>query len=62
MLLDNYDSFTYNLVHLLAAAGCRVQVVRNDEATAAEVAAAGAAGLVISPAGAGRPTPATASR
>ncbi len=49
VLLDNYDSFTYNLVHLLAAAGCRVRVVRNDAATAAEVAAAGAAGLVISP-------------
>ena len=49
LLLDNYDSFTYNLVHLLAAAGCRVEVVRNDEATAGAVAATDAAGLVISP-------------
>ncbi len=49
VLLDNYDSFTYNLVHLLATAGCQVEVVRNDEMTAAEVAAMGAAGLVISP-------------
>jgi len=49
VLLDNYDSFTYNLVHLLATAGCQVDVVRNDEMTAAAVAAMGAAGLVISP-------------
>jgi para-aminobenzoate synthetase/4-amino-4-deoxychorismate lyase len=49
VLLDNYDSFTYNLAHLLVTAGCQVEVVRNDEMTAAEVAAMGAAGLVISP-------------
>jgi para-aminobenzoate synthetase / 4-amino-4-deoxychorismate lyase len=49
VLVDNYDSFTYNLVHLLAAAGCRVEVVRNDELTAAEVAAMGAAAVVLSP-------------
>jgi para-aminobenzoate synthetase / 4-amino-4-deoxychorismate lyase len=48
-LLDNYDSFTYNLAHLLQAAGCQVEVIRNDEMTAAEVAGLGAAGVVISP-------------
>src|SRR5262249_3515668 len=49
VLLDNYDSFTYNLAHLLVTAGCQVEVVRNHEMTAAEGAAVGAAGLVISP-------------
>ena len=49
VLIDNYDSFTYNLAHLLLAAGRQVEVIRNDEATAAEVAGLGAAGVVISP-------------
>ncbi len=49
LLIDNYDSFTYNLVHMLVGAGCRVEVVRNDEVTAAQVAAFGPAGIVISP-------------
>jgi len=49
LVIDNYDSFTYNLVHLLAAAGALVEVVRNDEVTAAQVAGFGAAGVVISP-------------
>jgi anthranilate synthase/aminodeoxychorismate synthase-like glutamine amidotransferase len=49
LVIDNYDSFTYNLVHYLARAGCAVEVVRNDEATAAQVAGAGPAGVVISP-------------
>ncbi len=49
LVIDNYDSFTYNLVHLLQAAGARVEVVRNDEVTATQVAALGVAGLVISP-------------
>jgi para-aminobenzoate synthetase / 4-amino-4-deoxychorismate lyase len=49
VLIDNYDSFTYNLVHMLSAAGCRVEVVRNDEASAAQIAASGPAGVVISP-------------
>lgn len=49
LLIDNYDSFTYNLAHLLAAAGCRVEVVRNDELTAGQVADADPAGVVISP-------------
>jgi anthranilate synthase component 2 len=49
IVIDNYDSFTYNLVHQLAQAGCAVEVVRNDEVTAGQVAAAGPAGVVISP-------------
>jgi para-aminobenzoate synthetase/4-amino-4-deoxychorismate lyase len=49
VLIDNYDSFTYNLAHMLAASGCRVEVVRNDEVTAEQVAAFGPAGVVISP-------------
>ena len=49
LVIDNYDSFTYNLVHLLQSAGARVEVVRNDEVTAAQAAAAGAAAVVLSP-------------
>ncbi|HEY2316206.1 MAG TPA: aminotransferase class IV, partial [Streptosporangiaceae bacterium] len=49
LVIDNYDSFTYNLVDLLRAGGAAVEVVRNDEATAAQVASYGAAGVVISP-------------
>jgi anthranilate synthase/aminodeoxychorismate synthase-like glutamine amidotransferase len=49
VVVDNYDSFTYNLVHMLAGEGCRVEVVRNDEVTAAQVAGLGPAGIVISP-------------
>ena len=35
VLIDNYDSFTYNLAHMLLRAGCQVDVVRNDEVSAA---------------------------
>ena len=49
VLVDNYDSFTWNLAHLLDSAGCLVEVVRNDEVTAAQVAGAAPAGVVISP-------------
>jgi para-aminobenzoate synthetase/4-amino-4-deoxychorismate lyase len=49
ILIDNYDSFTWNLAHLLNTAGARTEVVRNDEVTAAQVVAAGPAGVVISP-------------
>jgi len=49
ILVDNYDSFTWNLAHLLDAAGARVEVVRNDEVTAGQVIAAAPAGVVISP-------------
>jgi anthranilate synthase/aminodeoxychorismate synthase-like glutamine amidotransferase len=49
VMVDNYDSFTYNLVHMLVGEGCRVEVVRNDEVTAAQVAELSPAGIVISP-------------
>jgi anthranilate synthase/aminodeoxychorismate synthase-like glutamine amidotransferase len=49
VLIDNYDSFTHNLAHMLAACGCSVEVVRNDEVTAEQVASLGPAGVVISP-------------
>jgi len=49
ILIDNYDSFTWNLAHLLDTAGVRVEVVRNDEVSAGQVVAAAPAGVVISP-------------
>jgi para-aminobenzoate synthetase/4-amino-4-deoxychorismate lyase len=49
ILIDNYDSFTWNLAHMLDTAGARVEVVRNDEVTAAQVIEARPAGVVISP-------------
>ena len=48
-LLDNYDSFTYNLVQLLARLGADVDVARNDRITVAEVAARAPDAIVISP-------------
>lgn len=57
LVIDNYDSFTYNLVQLLAALGAEVEVRRNDALTAAEALALKPAGIVISP---GPGTPADA--
>jgi anthranilate synthase/aminodeoxychorismate synthase-like glutamine amidotransferase len=54
LVIDNYDSFTYNLVQQIAAAGIEVDVVRNDGATAAALLARLPAGIVLSP-GPGRP-------
>ncbi|MBX3474966.1 MAG: aminodeoxychorismate/anthranilate synthase component II [Planctomycetes bacterium] len=54
LLLDNYDSFTFNLAHYLTELGQEVQVLRNDAATVAEAVALGPQRLVISP-GPGRP-------
>ena len=48
-VVDNYDSFTFNLVHYLMELGAEVKVVRNDAVTAAEAIAANAAGYLISP-------------
>ena len=60
VLIDNYDSFTYNLAHLLLRQGCQVEVVRNDEICAGDVAGLGPDGIVISP-GPGTPADAGAS-
>jgi len=54
LVIDNYDSFTYNLVQYLGELGAKVNVVRNDAATIAEIAGRGASRIVISP-GPGRP-------
>ena len=48
-LLDNYDSFTYNLVQLLARIGADVSVARNDQVTVAEVEELAPEAIVISP-------------
>jgi anthranilate synthase/aminodeoxychorismate synthase-like glutamine amidotransferase len=53
-MLDNYDSFTYNLVHLFEELGAEVQVFRNDAITIEEAEALEPTHLVISP-GPGRP-------
>ena len=54
LLIDNYDSFTYNLVQAFAAHGADVSVYRNDAITVAEGLALAPTHLVISP-GPGRP-------
>jgi anthranilate synthase component II len=48
-VLDNYDSFTFNVVQLLGRIGAEVTVARNDELTVAEVAAQRPDAIVISP-------------
>jgi anthranilate synthase component 2 len=54
VVVDNYDSFTYNLVQYLGELGAKVSVMRNDAVQVAEIAAAHPEGIVISP-GPGRP-------
>ena len=49
LILDNYDSFTYNLVHYLEELGAATEVLRNDELTVAEVVALAPECVVISP-------------
>ena len=55
LMIDNYDSFTFNLVQALQAAGAEVRVVRNDQITAGEISGlaedpvADLRGIVISP-------------
>jgi anthranilate synthase component 2 len=49
LVIDNYDSFTWNLVHYLMELGAEVEVVRNDALTAAQAIATGAQGFLISP-------------
>ncbi len=60
LMIDNYDSFTYNLVQYLGELGAVVDVIRNDVETAEALFARGAAGLVVSP-GPGEPTSAGVS-
>ena len=49
LVVDNYDSFTWNLVHYLREAGPEVRVERNDALTASEALASGAEAILISP-------------
>lgn len=54
LMLDNYDSFTYNLVQYLAELGADLEVVRNDEITVDEVIQMKPESIILSP-GPGRP-------
>lgn len=54
LVIDNYDSFTFNLVQYLAELGAEVAVYRNDEIDLSKIAALKVTGIVISP-GPGRP-------
>ena len=49
LLIDNYDSFTYNIFHYLGELGAEVRVVRNDEIAAGEALALKPEGIVLSP-------------
>ncbi len=49
LVVDNYDSFTWNLVHYLRELKARVEVVRNDELSAGEAMTRGTGGILISP-------------
>ena len=49
LVIDNYDSFTFNLVHYLMELGAEVRVERNDALSASEAVASGSKGVLISP-------------
>ncbi len=49
LVIDNYDSFTWNLVHYLMEMGAQVEVVRNDAMSAGQAISTGAQGFLISP-------------
>jgi anthranilate synthase/aminodeoxychorismate synthase-like glutamine amidotransferase len=61
LLIDNYDSFTYNLAHLFGALGAEVTVRRNDEIDVDEAERLRPSHLVVSP-GPGRPADAGVSK
>ena len=49
LLIDNYDSFTYNLVHYLGELGAQVVVKRNDALSVEEALSLGASAILLSP-------------
>lgn len=49
LVIDNYDSFTFNLVHYLMELGAEVRVERNDAISAGQAVSSGARGILISP-------------
>ena len=54
LLIDNYDSFSYNLYQLIGSLEPDIRVIRNDAMTVEEIAALNPAGIILSP-GPGRP-------
>ena len=56
VLIDNYDSFSYNLYQMLGALGAELTVFRNDEKTPGEIEAMQPDGIVLSPGPDGRRT------
>ena len=61
LIIDNYDSFTYNVYQYVATLGYEVHVVRNDQITLAEIIAGGYEAIIISP-GPGTPNDAGISK
>ena len=49
ILIDNYDSFTWNLWHFVSDLGAKVEIVRNDAASAKDIIALNPAGILVSP-------------
>ena len=49
LIIDNYDSFTYNLVHYAQELGADTHVIRNDDMSAGDALALGAKGVILSP-------------
>ena len=49
LVIDNYDSFTWNLVHYIMELGARVEVVRNDAISAGQALSSGAKAFLLSP-------------
>ena len=49
LMIDNYDSFTYNLYQYLCELGAEVEVARNDKISLAEIQAMSPEGIIISP-------------
>ena len=49
LLIDNYDSFTWNLWHFLSDLGAEVEIVRNDALSANDVIARNPEGIIVSP-------------
>ena len=49
LMIDNYDSFTYNVVQYLGELGAEVKVIRNDELTIAQIEALNPERIVVSP-------------
>lgn len=55
LLIDNYDSFSYNVYQLIGSINCDIKVIRNDEMSIEEIEKLGAEFIVLSP-GPGRPS------